>query len=78
MTNLPITVCDVQLAKDIIRIELGEFHGSPTFSAWKWFLNNSGKLQAGSHGLTFEIGQLPEVLAAFEKGLERARAERLL
>ena len=78
MPNLPITVCDVALANDLIRIELGEFHGKPTFSAWKWFLKQTGKWQAGSHGLTFDISRLPDVVAAFEKALNRARAEGLL
>jgi hypothetical protein len=75
---LPITITDVPLGNEIVRIELVELHNSPMFSAWRHFKNDAGQWQPGNHGLTFSIKRLPDVVAAFENALNRAREEGLL
>jgi hypothetical protein len=75
---LPITITDVPLGNDILRIELVELHGRPNFSARKFFRNYAGQWQPGAMGLAFYIESLPDIVAAFDDALSRAREERLL
>jgi hypothetical protein len=75
---LPITITEVPLGSEIVRIELKELHNKPMFSDWRHFKNNDGQWKPGKHGLTFSIDRLPDVVAAFENALNRAREERLL
>jgi hypothetical protein len=74
---LPITIAEVELGSEVVRVELKIYSGRPVFSAWR-FYNKAGTLLAGRHGLTFSIQHLPEVAAAFVVAVERARAEGLL
>jgi hypothetical protein len=76
--KLPIAITDVSLGTEMIRVELVELHNKPMFSAWRHFKNKLGQWQAGDHGLVFSIERLPDVAAAFEDALSRARQERLL
>ena len=75
---LPIAITDAPLGQEIVRVELVELHNKPMFSAWRHFKNKEGQWQPGKHGLTFSIERLPNVVAAFESALNRAREERLL
>jgi hypothetical protein len=71
---LPITITEVPLGNDVLRIELVELHGHPNFSVRKFFRNDAGVLQPGTMGLAFYIERLPDVVAAFENALNRARS----
>jgi hypothetical protein len=75
---LPITITDVPLGNDILRIELVELHGHPNFSARKFFRNYAGQWQPSAMGLAFYIESLPDIVTAFDDALSRAREERLL
>ena len=44
----------------------------------KFFRNDNGQWQPSAMGLAFYIKRLPDVVAAFENALDRARAENLL
>jgi hypothetical protein len=78
MPQLPITITDIPLGSEILRIELVELHGHPNFSARKFFRNDDGQWKPGAMGLAFYIERLPDVVGAFEDALNRARAENLL
>jgi hypothetical protein len=43
-----------------------------------FFKKDDGQWQPGAMGLAFYIEKLPDVVAAFENALNRARAENLL
>jgi hypothetical protein len=75
---LPITIAEVPLGQEILRVELVELHGHANFSARKFYRDGAGQWQAGAMGLAFYIEKLPDVVAAFENALNRARAENLL
>lgn len=78
MPQLPITITEIPLGKDVLRIEFVELHGHANFSARKFFKKDDGQWQASKHGLAFYIERLPDVVAAFENALNQARAEKLL
>ena len=69
-----MTITEVTLGNEILRIELDHAN----FSARKFFRNDAGQWQPGAMGLAFYIERLPDVVAAFENALNRARAENLL
>ena len=73
-----MTITEVTLGNEILRIELVELHDHVNFSARKFFRNDAGQWQPGAMGLAFYIERLPDVVAAFENALNRARAENLL
>jgi hypothetical protein len=75
---LPITVTEIPFGQEILRIELVELHGHANFSARKFFKRDDGQWQPGPMGLAFYIEKLPDVVAAFENALNRARAEHLI
>jgi hypothetical protein len=76
--QLPMTITEVTLGNEILRIELVELHDRANFSARKFFRNDAGQWQPGKEGFAFYIERLPEVVATFENALNRARAENLL
>jgi hypothetical protein len=78
MSQLPMTITEVTLGNEMLRIELVELHDHANFSARKFFRNDAGQWQPGAMGLAFYIERLPDVVAAFENALNRARAENLL
>jgi hypothetical protein len=69
---LPISIAEIAVGSEIIRVELKMWNGRPLFSAW------SGDLRPGRHGLACSIERLPEVTAAVAAAVARARTEGLL
>jgi hypothetical protein len=78
LTETPITVAEIGVGVEIIRVELKLYNGRPLFSAWRFYRDQAGELRPGRHGLAFSVDRLPEVAAAFTAAVERARAEGLL
>jgi hypothetical protein len=74
----PITIVEVEVGAEIIRVELKLYNGRPLFSAWRFYRDKAGDLRPGRHGLACSVERLPEVAAAFTAAVERARAEGLL
>jgi hypothetical protein len=54
---LPITVTEVPLRNEILRIEVVELHGHANFSARKFFKNAAGQWQPGPMGLASKGSQ---------------------
>jgi hypothetical protein len=74
----PITIAEVEVGTEIVRVELKLYNGRPLFSAWRFYRDKAGDLRPGRHGLACSVERLPEVAAAFTAAVERARAEGLL
>jgi hypothetical protein len=77
--SLPITVAEVSVGSEIVRVEIKNFNGRPLFSAWRFFRDReSGELRPGRHGLSCSVEKLPAIAEAFADALARARVEGLL
>jgi hypothetical protein len=74
----PITIAEVEVGAEIVRVELKLYNGRPLFSAWRFYRDKAGDLRPGRHGLACSVERLPEVAAAFTAAVARARAEGLL
>ena len=61
-----------------VRVQLREFEGRPLIDVRKHFTNGEGKLQATKKGLALAITRLPELAAAINQALAKARTLGLL
>ena len=59
--------------REIVRVSLGEYEGTPTIGAWRYYRDASGTMRPGKGGLILGIRHLPALAAALAKALEAAR-----
>lgn len=60
-------------ARETIRVVLGSYEGTPTFSVWKWYRTPSGELRPGKGGLVVGLRHLPALTEAVKSALATAR-----
>jgi hypothetical protein len=60
-------------AREIIRVALGSYAGTLTFSLWRWYRTPSGELRPGKGGLVIGLHHLPALAEAVESALAMAR-----
>jgi hypothetical protein len=60
-------------ARETIRVALGSFEGTPTFSLWRWYRTPAGELRPGKGGLVIGLRHLPALAEAVESALRAAR-----
>ncbi len=78
LQNGPVTIAEISLGKDTLRIELTTFNDRPFLSAWRFYTHSSGELRPGRHGLACSLEHLPAIADAFARAVERASADGLL
>jgi hypothetical protein len=61
-------------ARETIRVALGSYEGTPTFSLWRWYRTPTGELRPGKGGLVMGLSHLPALAEAVAEALERAKA----
>jgi hypothetical protein len=76
----PVIVSDFWANRrgESVRVQLREFEGRPLIDVRKHFTNGEGKLQATKKGLALAIARLPELAAAINQALAKARTLGLL
>jgi hypothetical protein len=76
----PVIVSDFWANRrgESVRVQLREFEGRPLIDVRKHFTNGEGKLQATKKGLALAITRLPELAAAINQALAKARTLGLL
>jgi Transcriptional Coactivator p15 (PC4) len=65
-------------AGDIIAVQLKEYEGVPFVDVRQFFTGDDGVTRPTKKGVTVVVRKLPELAAAINKALERARAIGLL
>ena len=74
----PITIAEIEVGTELIRVELKYYNGRSIFSAWRFYRHKDGDLRPGRHGLACSAGKLPKIIEAFDAALKRARQEGML
>jgi len=60
--------------RETIRVVLGSYEGTLTFSIWRWYRTPTGELRPGKGGLVIGLRHLPALAEAVETALTTARA----
>ena len=60
-------------ARETIRVSLGSYEGTPTFSVWRWYRTPTGELRPGKGDLVIGLRHLPSLAEAVESALTTAR-----
>ena len=60
-------------AREIVRVSLGEFEGTPTIGLWRFYRDALGNLRPGKGGLILGIRHLPALATALAQALDAAR-----
>lgn len=78
MTAAPdIVLAEIPLGREIARIAITDYRGHRLLSVWRWYPDN-GEMKPGRRGVTLPVGKLPDLAAAVNAALDRARADGLL
>lgn len=76
---LPIVVAEwPRNAREIVRVTLDTFKGSPTINVRVWYRTPTGELKPGNKGLTLGISHLPNLSKAFIAAERQANECELL
>jgi hypothetical protein len=66
-------------SRETLRIQLTEFKGYELVNLRIWYRPDDGEeLRPGNKGFTLRVEKLPELRAAIDKAIERARTDGLL
>jgi hypothetical protein len=60
--------------REMIRVSLSAYEGTPTLSVWRWYRTPSGEVRPGKGGLVVGLRHLPALAEALELALATARA----
>lgn len=73
--DLPeIVVADLgKNAREVIRVSLAVFKGTPTFGIWPFYRDAAGNLRPGKSGIVLGLKHLPALAAALARAVEVAR-----
>jgi hypothetical protein len=78
MTAAPdIPIASIPIGREECRVTLTEYRGHQLASVWRWYSDN-GEMKPGKRGVTVPVAKLPELAAAVNEALARARADGLL
>jgi hypothetical protein len=71
----PVVIADFWANRrgESVRVQLREFEGLALVDVRRHFTNDNGQLQATKKGLALAVTRLPELAAAINKALARAR-----
>jgi hypothetical protein len=73
-----VTIAEIPLGSELLRVELKVLNGRTIFSAWRFWRDRAGDLKPGRHGLACSIENLPAVADAINAAIDRAHADGLL
>jgi Transcriptional Coactivator p15 (PC4) len=62
-----------QNTRDVVRVSLAAFKGTPTVGVWRFYRDAGGNLRPGKGGIVMGLRHLPLLAEALRQALEVAR-----
>jgi Transcriptional Coactivator p15 (PC4) len=73
-----IPIAAIECGQEEARVTLTEYRGHRLISVWRWYAESNGEMRPGKRGATLPLAKLPDLAAALNAALDRAKADGLL
>jgi Transcriptional Coactivator p15 (PC4) len=74
--DAPVEIVVAELsrnAREVVRVTLSEFRGTPTFAIWCYYRDAAGQPRPGKGGIVLGIHHLPALASALARAVDAAR-----